>query len=125
MIIYSLINLLRINKLTSQIYKCFCNSITKIVLKKPAVVETPNKKVTGSMKTDEAKNPRVKPKKKKKKTAGLNIPHDFYEPFSSQPSTSKGTSTKGGVTLAQLSSIFSTQQTSTETVNKPTFFDFI
>lgn len=106
-------------------YRCFCNSITKIVLKKPAAVET-TKKVAKKVKADDAKtfSKKEKPKKKKKKTAGLNIPDFLFDdPFSPQPSTSKGKSSS--VNLAQLSSFFSAQKESTGSINKMMFSDFL
>lgn len=90
-------------------------------MKKPAVentkkTEEPEMK---RVKTDFTNVPEKKIKKKKKKTAGLIIPVN-YRSTSPKPSSSKS---KGGLTAAQLSNLFSTQKK--EVINKPKFSDFL
>lgn len=100
----------------SQEYKCFCNTKTKVQLKKPQIEINPVKEVKHEEKQVKADVAAME-KKAKKKTAGLIIPE---KKSISAPTTSK--SRNEGLSSAQLSSIFANQKK--EMMKKPKLNDF-
>ena len=89
-----------------QLYKCFCNSTTKVQLTKTiptarTVEEKQEEGIVGSTKSPKHKKDM---KRKRKKTAGLNIP------ASHKPPSASTTNSKTNMKISQLSNFLQKQK---------------